>query len=581
MADITKAAAPDWHARGGVRRSTRAWRVRTSAVLVAAVVLAVLVVPPLVNLDEQAVDLGMKLRPPSLAHPFGTDDVGRDLLLRCVYGLRVSLLVGVVAAVVATVIGTAVGALAAASGGWVDRVVMRLVDVFSSVPHLLLGIFIVAMFRPGVWPVVVSVALTHWLSTARIVRAEVLSLRSRPYVDAAISGGASRLRVAVRHLLPGVLPQAGLAAVLMVPHAIWHESALSFLGLGLPTHQASLGTLVQTRARLAPRGRLVADPLPRPVHHRPHPGDRGPRGRLAGADQPPAPIGADAVKPVLSVQGPLRTVPPSRAASPCPPTRRRENAAGGTRGPGRSRRPTRTTTTSTPGRSSTPSTTGSPVSRPTSTSSTDSSSSPTTPWTSTRAAPWSPSIWSRSRPASAPTTGRCTGDTTAPSSSSSTSRPRARRPTPSSTAICGPTAACSPRTRTARCAPPRLRPSSPVTARRAARWRPSRCGTPSTTGASPTSTPAPASLIPLISDNWSLNFTWQGTGPIPPAERDKLRGIVFAAHARGQRVRFWATPDLPGPRRDAVWGELLAAGVDHLNTDDLAGLEAFLDARGR
>ncbi|WP_371749352.1 ABC transporter permease [Streptomyces sp. NBC_01283] len=234
-------------------RSTRAWRVRSSAVLVAAVVLAVLVVPPLVNLDEQAVNLAAKLRPPSLAHPFGTDDVGRDLLLRCVYGLRVSLLVGVVAAVVATVIGTAVGALAAASGGWVDRVVMRLVDVFSSVPHLLLGIFIVAMFRPGVWPVVVSVALTHWLSTARIVRAEVLSLRSRPYIDAAISGGASRMRVIVRHLLPGVLPQAGLAAVLMVPHAIWHESALSFLGLGLPTHQASLGTLVQSA-----RGSLLA-----------------------------------------------------------------------------------------------------------------------------------------------------------------------------------------------------------------------------------------------------------------------------------------------------------------------------------
>ncbi len=247
MADIV------WRDRGGVRRSTRTWRVRTSAVLVAAVVLAVLLVPPLVHLDEQAVDLAAKLRPPSLAHPFGTDDVGRDLLLRCVYGLRVSLLVGVVAAVVATVIGTAVGALAAASGGWVDRLVMRLVDVFASVPHLLLGIFIVAMFRPGVWPVVVSVALTHWLSTARIVRAEVLSLRSRPYVDAAVSGGASRLRVAVRHLLPGVLPQAGLAAVLMVPHAIWHESALSFLGLGLPSHQASLGTLVQSA-----RGSLLA-----------------------------------------------------------------------------------------------------------------------------------------------------------------------------------------------------------------------------------------------------------------------------------------------------------------------------------
>ncbi|MFC8663776.1 ABC transporter permease [Streptomyces sp. NPDC057199] len=246
-------AATVWRTRAVVRRSTRAWRVRGSAAVVAVIVLAVLLVPPFVQLDQQAVDLAAKLQPPSLAHPFGTDDVGRDLLLRCVYGLRVSLLVGVVAAVVSTVVGTAVGAVAGAFGGWVDRLVMRLVDVFASVPHLLLGIFIVAMFRPGVWPVVVSVALTHWLSTARIVRAEILSLRSRPYVDAAISGGASRYRVAVRHLLPGVLPQAGLAAVLMVPHAVWHESALSFLGLGLPTHQASLGTLVQSA-----RGSLLA-----------------------------------------------------------------------------------------------------------------------------------------------------------------------------------------------------------------------------------------------------------------------------------------------------------------------------------
>ncbi|MCZ9343882.1 ABC transporter permease, partial [Streptomyces sp. TRM76130] len=193
------------------------------------------------------------LLPPSASHPFGTDDVGRDLLLRCVYGLRVSLLVGVAAALTATVVGTAVGAAAGALGGWSDRALMRVVDAFSSVPHLLLGVFIVAMFRPGVWPVVVSVASTHWLSTARIVRAEVLSLRSRPYIDAAVCGGASRWRVTVRHLLPGVLPQAALAAVLMVPHAMWHESALSFLGLGLPTHMASLGNLIQQA-----RGSLLA-----------------------------------------------------------------------------------------------------------------------------------------------------------------------------------------------------------------------------------------------------------------------------------------------------------------------------------
>ncbi|WP_418960642.1 ABC transporter permease [Streptomyces tritici] len=226
-----------------LRHRARLW---TSALVVGALLAAVVLVPLLVPLDEQAVDLSRRLRPPSWQHPFGTDDVGRDLLLRCVYGLRISLLVGVVAALVATVVGTAVGTAAAALGGWTDRLLMRLVDAFASVPHLLLGIFVVAMFRPGVWPVIVSVALTHWLSTARIVRSEVLSLRSRPYVDAAISGGASRWRVAVRHLLPGVLPQAGLAAVLMVPHAIWHESALSFLGLGLPSHQASLGNLVQS-----------------------------------------------------------------------------------------------------------------------------------------------------------------------------------------------------------------------------------------------------------------------------------------------------------------------------------------------
>jgi peptide/nickel transport system permease protein len=251
MADTLPETA--WRSHGRTRRSTRTLRFFVSALIVGAVVLAVLIVPPLVQLDEQAVDLSQKLQPPSLEHPFGTDDVGRDLLLRCVYGLRISLLVGLVAALVATVVGTLVGAAAAAFGGWTDRVVMRLVDTFASVPHLLLGIFVVAMFRPGVWPVVVSVAITHWLSTARIVRSEVLSLRSRPFVDAAISGGASRWRVTIRHLLPAVLPQAGLAAVLMVPHAMWHESALSFLGLGLPTHQASLGNLVQSA-----RGTLLA-----------------------------------------------------------------------------------------------------------------------------------------------------------------------------------------------------------------------------------------------------------------------------------------------------------------------------------
>ncbi|MEU1486605.1 phosphatidylinositol-specific phospholipase C/glycerophosphodiester phosphodiesterase family protein [Streptomyces sp. NPDC005752] len=92
-------------------------------------------------------------------------------------------------------------------------------------------------------------------------------------------------------------------------------------------------------------------------------------------------------------------------------------------------------------------------------------------------------------------------------------------------------------------------------------------------------TPAPASFIPLISGNWSTSFSWRGAGPFPGAERDRLRTLVSAAHARGQRVRFWGTPDTAGPERDALWTELVAADVDHLNTDDLAGLETFLRRR--
>ncbi|GAA3851735.1 ABC transporter permease [Streptomyces sedi] len=246
-------AGARWRRVGGARRGTRRVRAVASCALVGLAALAVLLVPVFFPLDQQAVDLTAKLLPPSAEHPFGTDDMGRDLLLRSVYGLRVSLLVGLVAALVASLIGLALGCLAGAVGGWFDRVLMRVVDTFTAVPHLLMGVFIVAMFRPGVWPVVASVGLTHWVSTARIVRAEVHSLRSRPFVDAAISGGASRLRVAGRHLLPAVLPQAGLAAVLMVPHAVWHESALSFLGLGIPAHQASLGTMIN-----GARGSLAA-----------------------------------------------------------------------------------------------------------------------------------------------------------------------------------------------------------------------------------------------------------------------------------------------------------------------------------
>jgi len=248
MADVWRPAPKSRIAAASPSRSPR-WRLVPAAVVLGVVVAAVLVVPLVVDLNQQYVDLASANRPPSAAHPFGTDELGRDVLLRCVYALRVSLAVGLVAALVSAVIGTAVGALAATAGGWVDRLLMRLVDAVASVPHLLLGIVIIAILRPSLTAVVISIGLTHWLTPARIVRSEVLSLRGRPFVDAAIVGGSSRTRVLVRHLLPNVAPQVLLATTLMVPHAVWHETALSFLGLGLPPHAASIGNMINDAQR--------------------------------------------------------------------------------------------------------------------------------------------------------------------------------------------------------------------------------------------------------------------------------------------------------------------------------------------
>ena len=177
----------------------------------------------------------------------GTDEVGRDLAERVLAGIRTSLTIAALAALAAVVVGTLVGLLAGTLGGRVDTLVMRAVDVLSSQNHFLFGILLIVLFRPalgGAGAVMLAVGLTHWPSLARIVRGELLSVRERPFVAAAIGGGANRRRLARRHYLPHLLPAVGLAFVLTVPHAIFHESAYSFLGLGLEAHRASLGNIL-------------------------------------------------------------------------------------------------------------------------------------------------------------------------------------------------------------------------------------------------------------------------------------------------------------------------------------------------
>lgn len=233
---------------GSIRGTRSAFRGRARLAAgvggLVALTLAAVLVPWLGGLDQGLVDYTAIRQPPSLAHPFGTDGVGRDVALMAFQGLGISLLVAASCAVIATVIGTLFGAVSGLLGGWPDRVLMRFVDGVNAVPHLMLGIVIVALYRGSVLAVIASIGLTHWTTVARVVRSEVLSLRSRPFVDAAVSGGASRWRVLRRHLLPAVVPPAVLSAVLILPHAVWHETALSFLGLGLPPHLASIGNIL-------------------------------------------------------------------------------------------------------------------------------------------------------------------------------------------------------------------------------------------------------------------------------------------------------------------------------------------------
>ncbi|WP_151525098.1 ABC transporter permease [Serinicoccus kebangsaanensis] len=232
-----------WLGRGpSTRRGAWRW------VLAVCLLVLLVLVLDLGQAGERA-DFGRAYLPPSLDHPFGTDHAGRDLLGRSLSGARVSLLVGLVAAAVSSIVGVVVGAVAGMAagrgGGWLDAALMRLVDAVNALPHLVLGIVIVALLGPSLSSVVISVALTHWTTTARLVRAELLALERAGFVEAAVGAGANRWWVLRQHLLAHVLGRVLLASVLMVPHAIMHESALSFLGLGLPDDRASLGTIIE------------------------------------------------------------------------------------------------------------------------------------------------------------------------------------------------------------------------------------------------------------------------------------------------------------------------------------------------
>jgi peptide/nickel transport system permease protein len=185
-----------------------------------------------------------KFIPPSLAHPMGTDDLGRDVLARVILGSQISLTVGFSSALIATVVGCAFGATAGYFGGWADEVLMRVAEVFQIVPRFLLAIVIVAVFGAGLNKIILVIGLLSWPGVARIVRAQFLILRSEEFVLAAETSGASTSRIIFRHILPNVMSTVIVAAFLQMGAAILVESFLSFLGLGDPA-RPSWGMLLQ------------------------------------------------------------------------------------------------------------------------------------------------------------------------------------------------------------------------------------------------------------------------------------------------------------------------------------------------
>jgi peptide/nickel transport system permease protein len=213
-------------------------------VVVVFVAVLALLAPVIAPMDPNRPDVKKILDSPSSLHPLGTDQLGRDVLSRMLYGARVSLAVGFVSVGIATVIGIALGSAAGYHGGTVDAMVMRLVDLMLVFPRFFLLLAVLGFLRPSIWTIMAVIGLTGWMSVARLVRAEFLSLREREFVLWSQSIGASAFRIIWRHILPNAIAPVLVAITLGVPAAILAESGLSFLGLGVQPPHATWGNIL-------------------------------------------------------------------------------------------------------------------------------------------------------------------------------------------------------------------------------------------------------------------------------------------------------------------------------------------------
>lgn len=219
---------------------------RLSIGWLALIVLACVAGLPALHLDPLRVDVAHAYAAPHGTHVLGTDSLGRDELARLLAGGRITLLVGAVAAIVAMFIGTVYGALSAYYGGWFDTACMRLVDVLLSVPTFFLLLFLAALFAGSVWTLILVIGVTSWLGPARLVRADVLTLKERLFVESARAAGASDARVLFRHLIPNAFGTIVTTTTFTVAAAMLAETALSYLGIGVRAPNPSWGNLLSS-----------------------------------------------------------------------------------------------------------------------------------------------------------------------------------------------------------------------------------------------------------------------------------------------------------------------------------------------
>ena len=226
----------------------RLWRenklAAASAIMILLFILAAILAPVLTPYTFDGMDLHNRLAPPSRAHLLGTDEAGRDVLTRMLYGSRVSLLVGIVPTVISMLAGAILGIIAGYNGGRTDAVIMRIADVMLAFPSMFLAMAIMYTLGDGMINIFLALALVNWASVARIVRAETLKLKETEFVEAARSIGVGKLVIMLRHIFPNCAPSLIVLFTLNIPSAILSESSLSFLSIGIKAPQASWGLMV-------------------------------------------------------------------------------------------------------------------------------------------------------------------------------------------------------------------------------------------------------------------------------------------------------------------------------------------------